>query len=179
MSKYDNIQSAKELVLEVQAHGLSTLQEDLCRAQDIFGNSSVEELVALANDIGRNNEKGEPDPKGSWSSSRRATQGTFYSIAFQIWNWEDATRFWNQHTNPEREEFVELRKQVRGLETQVKHYDEQLGQERELRQSEEVEAAKLKNKVEHLEIDVQVRNREITELKAKLYDLMVAQEGRA
>lgn len=179
MSKYDNIQSAKELVLEVQAHGLSTLQEDLCRAQDIFGNSSVEELVALANDIGRNNEKGEPDPKGSWSSSRRATQGTFYSIAFQMWNWEDATRFWNQHTNPEREEFVELRKQVRGLETQVKHYDEQLGQERELRQSEEVEAAKLKNKVEHLEIDVQVRNREITELKAKLYDLMVAQEGRA
>lgn len=179
MSKYDNIQSAKELVLEVQAHGLSTLQEDLCRAQDIFGNSSVEELVALANDIGRNNEKGEPDPKGSCSSSRRATQGTFYSIAFQIWNWEDATRFWNQHTNPEREEFVELRKQVRGLETQVKHYDEQLGQERELRQSEEVEAAKLKNKVEHLEIDVQVRNREITELKAKLYDLMVAQEGRA
>lgn len=179
MSKYDNIQSAKELVLEVQAHGLSTLQEDLCRAQDIFGNSSVEELVALANDIGRNNEKGEPDPKGSWSSSRGATQGTFYSIAFQIWNWEDATRFWNQHTNPEREEFVELRKQVRGLETQVKHYDEQLGQERELRQSEEVEAAKLKNKVEHLEIDVQVRNREITELKAKLYDLIVAQEGRA
>lgn len=179
MSKYDNIQSAKELVLEVQAHGLSTLQEDLCRAQDIFGNSSVEELVALANDIGRNNEKGEPDPKGGWSSSRRATQGTFYSIAFQIWNWEDATRFWNQHTNPEREEFVELRKQVRNLEAQVKHYDEQLGQERELRQSEEVEATKLKNKVEHLEMDVQVRNREITELKAKLYDLMIAQEGRA
>ena len=29
-------------------------------------------------------------------------------IAFSIWNWEDATRFWNQHTNPEHAELKEL-----------------------------------------------------------------------
>lgn len=55
MSKYDSIKTAAELVAEVQAHGLSLAQEDICRAQDIFGRSAVQDLVALANDIGRNN----------------------------------------------------------------------------------------------------------------------------
>ena len=77
MSKYDNIETAAELVVEVQFHGLSTAKEDICRAQDIFGSTSVEELTRLANDIGRDNDKGEPDPHGSWNSSRPATQGTF------------------------------------------------------------------------------------------------------
>lgn len=65
MSKYDSIKTAAELVAEVQAHGLSLAQEDICRAQDIFGRSAVQDLVALANDIGRNNENGDPDPKGT------------------------------------------------------------------------------------------------------------------
>ena len=73
MSKYDSIKTAAELVAEVRLHGLSLAQEDITRAQDIFGRSSIEELVALANDIGRNNDKGEPDPKGTWSSGRPAT----------------------------------------------------------------------------------------------------------
>lgn len=51
MSKYDDIKTAAELVAEVRAHGLSLDQEDICRAQDIFGNSPIEELVRLANDI--------------------------------------------------------------------------------------------------------------------------------
>ena len=80
-SKYDSITTAADLVKEVMAHGLSTVQDDLNRAADIFGRSSIEELVNLANDIGRNNENGEPDPKGSWSSGRKATQSTFYMIA--------------------------------------------------------------------------------------------------
>ena len=109
MSKYDSIETAADLVREVQNYGLSTAQDDICRAQDIFGHSSVDELVSLANDIGRNNDDGEPDPKGSWSSNRRATQGTFYSIIFAIWNWEDACRFWNLHTNPQTEQFEEVR----------------------------------------------------------------------
>ena len=75
-SKYDSITTAADLVKEVMAHGLSTVQDDLNRAADIFGRSSIEELVNLANDIGRNNENGEPDPKGSWSSGRKATQST-------------------------------------------------------------------------------------------------------
>ena len=105
MSKYDSIKTAAELVADVRANGLSTAQEDICRAQDIFGHTPIEELDRLANDIGRDNDKGEPDPHGSWSSSRPATQATFYRIAFSIWNWEDAVRFWNLHTNPEHMAF--------------------------------------------------------------------------
>ena len=70
MSKYDSIKTAAELVKEVRLNGLSLAQEDICRAQDIFGNAPIEELVALANDIGRNNRDGEPDPKGTVSSTR-------------------------------------------------------------------------------------------------------------
>ena len=40
-SKYDSINTAAELVAEVQANGLSLMQEDICRAQDIFGRSAV------------------------------------------------------------------------------------------------------------------------------------------
>lgn len=100
MSKYDSIKTAAELVREVKNHGLSTVQEDLNRAADIIGNTEIGELVRLANDIGRNNENGEPDPKGTWNSDRIATQNTFYSIISHIWHWEEVTRFWNQHTNP-------------------------------------------------------------------------------
>ena len=63
-SEYDNIKTAKDLITEVRIHGLSLAQEDICRAQDIFGHSTIEELVALANDNGRDNENGEPDPNG-------------------------------------------------------------------------------------------------------------------
>lgn len=106
-SEYDNIQSAKELVRHIQFHGLSTKQVDRNRAADIIGNSSVQELVELANDIGRNDADGNPDPNGSWSSSRRPTQGTFYHLLSLIWNWEDVCRFWDQHTNPSRKRLEE------------------------------------------------------------------------
>lgn len=35
-SIYDKVETAKDLIFEVAAHGLSTKQEDICRAQDIF-----------------------------------------------------------------------------------------------------------------------------------------------
>lgn len=108
-SRYDTIYTARALVREVMAHGLSTRQEDLVRIQDLFGNSTIDELVDLANDIGRNNADGEPDPEGSWSSIRRGTRDTFYMILFSVWNWEDAVRFYNQHTNPDRKTIEELK----------------------------------------------------------------------
>lgn len=100
MSKYDSIDTAADLIREVAVHGLSMDQDDRNRAADIFGRTSIDELARLANDIGRNNEKGEPDPKGTWSSSRKPTQETFYFIAFNIWHWSDAVNFFNEHTNP-------------------------------------------------------------------------------
>jgi len=49
ISKYDEISTAKELVKEVIANGLSTDILDRNRASDIFGHSTTEELADLAN----------------------------------------------------------------------------------------------------------------------------------
>lgn len=180
-SKYERLRTAEELIQEVRVHGLSTAQEDIVRAQDIFGRSSLDELVKLANDIGRVNEKGESDPNGSWCSGKPGTQNLFYSILFQIWNWEDATRFWNEHTNIATKEARvteatnrELKKQVAGLQAQLQAEREEVLKQKaavvEYQQSEE----KAQKRVDNLEVELQFSKAEIVELKAKLYDLMVA-----
>ena len=179
-SKYDNIKTAAELVSEVQLHGLSLAQEDICRAQDIFGHTPIEELARLANDIGRDNEKGEPDPKGSRSSGRRATQSTFYSILTNIWHWEEVTRFWNTHTNPEHEKLVEVRAIRDDLKAQLSNLGDQLEESRaQVKEEHEARLAETSARLDAgKEIDVpkselHSKDMEILELKAKLYDLLV------
>ena len=125
-SRYDKIQTARDLVMEVKFHGFSCKPEDICRAQDIFGHSTIEELDTLANDIGRNNENGEPDPKGTWSSTRTPTRDTFYSILFQIWNWEEATRFWNEHSNPEREQIAVIKIENQTQRAEIKDKEKRI-----------------------------------------------------
>lgn len=98
-SNYESIKTAKELCEYVSAHGLPTRQEDILRAQDIFGRSTVDELVALAGDNGRQNADGRPDPRGSWYSGKDGLSEVFYSILFHIWNWRDAVDFYNRHSN--------------------------------------------------------------------------------
>lgn len=173
-SKYDSITTAANLVNEVMAHGLSTVQDDLNRAADIFGRSSIEELVNLANDIGRNNENGEPDPKGSWSSGRKATQSTFYMIASAIWNWEDVTRFWNLHTNPERKELAELK----DLNARLGKENEKLAARRDELLEEVKQGADYTSKLIEQKMMAEARaeaaEAEIVKLKAKLYDMMMA-----
>ena len=155
MSKYDSIKTAAELVCEVKNHGLSTVQEDLNRAADIIGNTEIGDLVRLANDIGRNNENGEPDPKGTWSSDRIATQNTFYSIISHIWHWEEVTRFWNQHTNPEHEALVARRAELLEDAKRGAEYISSLSSE----------LAKTRARAEAAEA-------EVVQLKARLYDLL-------
>lgn len=172
MSKYDSIKTAADLVTEVQFHGLSTAQDDICRAQDILGNTSIEELARLANDIGRNNDDGEPDPKGSWSSNRKPTQGTFYSIIFAIWNWEDACRFWNEHTNPLKERHDKICAENRGLrderEQLVEHRDELLASEKEAGEK----VSELSAELMDAKLRAEKAEAEVIQLKARLYDLL-------
>lgn len=172
-SIYDNIKTARELVSFVKAHGMSTKMEDICRAQDIFGNSTIEELDDLANDIGRNNDDGEPDPKGTLSSGRMETRSTFYSILFHIWNWEDATRFWHQHSNPEYEELKVLREERRKLSEQVKQLtarrDELLADAK--RGTEYI--GELNSRLTDTEARAEAVEAEVVKLKARLFDLLI------
>ena len=172
-SKYDNIGTAAELVSEVQLHGLSLAQEDICRAQDIFGHTSIEELARLANDIGRDNEKGEPDPKGSRSSGRRATQSTFYSILSSIWHWEEVTRFWNLHTNPQTEE---LKKQQDAYDFIVKDNEKLKSENDSLREAQFnllAEREDLRTRTGDAQRRAEEAEAEVIRLKAKLYDLLI------
>lgn len=172
MSKYDSIRTATDLVTEVAIHGLSTEQEDINRAQDIFGRSTIEELTRLANDIGRNNNRGEPDPEGTWSSSRKATQETFYFIAFNIWNWRDATAFYNEHTNPATKEAKKIKKEKDRTEKELARTIETLKQTRETLEAETKRADQEERENGLLEERLAVANYTTIELKAKLYDYM-------
>ena len=175
-SIYDNIKTAQGVVDLVRLQGLSTATEDICRLQDIFGRTSIEELDRLANDIGRNNDKGEPDKNGSWSSNRPATRPVFYQILYHIWSWEDATNFYNKHSNPDYEELLELRAENKTLTGHVES----------LRNRREELLAEVKQSADMLCEEIQKRNEatkraeaaeeEIVRLKAKLYDLMTKEE---
>ena len=121
----------------------------------------------MANDIGRNNSNGEPDPDGSWSSGRKPTQDTFYMIAFNIWNWVDATRFFNQHTNPETKD-----RRVSGLLREM----EEVVAERDASQNQLDEANyradEYTHKINTQQAELHSQQAEIMRLKAKLFDLM-------
>ena len=172
-SKYDNIKTAKDLVSEVMMHGLSLNQEDICRAQDIFGHSTIEELVVLANDIGWNDENGNPDPKGTRSSGRRGTRSTFYQIAFNIWNWEDATRFWNQHSNPDKDT---LGAAVKEAKAELKRKNEAYESLRERAVNLDSNLSNYVQKEFEARTALKEAEAEIIRLKARLFDMMEAQK---
>ena len=175
-SIYDSINSPKELLEMVKFHGLGTEIEDICRAQDIFGRATLQELIALANDNGKMNINGETDPNGTWSSGRDGLQKTFYSVLFHIWNWEEATRFWNQHTNPE---YANLRKQAEAAKKtsealKIAEYSREILENNERAFRDDLKKAEDDNR--NLTEKVKAQEEEIMKLKARLYDLMVTEK---
>ncbi len=172
---YENM-TAAEIVSHVMAHGLSTAQEDICDVQDSFGHTAVEELERLANDIGRVNEDGEPDPNGAYSNGRRGTRGAFYMILFTIWNWEDATRFWNLVTNPDRDRLEKLTEDNKVLTRQLKAERDALAGARSSQEFWEKEAFKAQDIAAESRDKLRKAEREIFKLKAKLYDLIVKED---
>ncbi|MBE6557526.1 MAG: hypothetical protein E7661_00695 [Ruminococcaceae bacterium] len=178
-SIYDNIKTPKELVDMVRLRGLSTALEDICKAQDIFGRAPISSLVELANDNGRVDANGNPDPKGSWSKGREGTQKTFYMILFSIWNWEEATRFYNEHTNPEFEALRAKALKLTSVEATL------IGTVDDLQEAKKalVDAGAMfieqEKKASKLEKENAELADEIIRLKAKLYDMMekVSKEG--
>ena len=125
-----------------------------------------------------------PDPKGTWSSGRHETRSTFYFVLFKIWNWEDAVRFWNQHSSPEHEGVKELQAKLQAEMAEHTKTKEALKEQRIstdaehkfllIERGKRVEQAE---KISSLEAEVHDRDMTIMELKAKLYDLMTAGEN--
>jgi len=167
--RYDTIETAADLVKEVRINGLSTRPEDLNRAANIFGNSTIEELVALANDNGMNNAKGEPDPNGTWTSGRKGTQQTFYFIAFRIWHWEDATCFFNQHTNP-------ITKNAKKISDELTEANQEIDFFKKRIQDQKNTINNVSERIVNAEEALEEAQKEILVLKAKLYDMTAGKE---
>lgn len=165
---YDDIKTAKELIQDVMAHGLSTDVNDICRVQDIFGHSTIEELVELANDDNQAANK---------AGRNHSYQSTFYSIAFHIWNWEQATRFYNEHTNPA---IIHLKKMLEDYRQEASTATQRLAQmtkQKDLLKTDteqmHTQIIELEQRAGLAETKLALAEQTILELKAKLYDLMV------
>ena len=170
MSKYDSITTAKDLIIEVAMHGLSTIQEDINRAADIFGRTCIEELASLANDDGL-----ETKEDGSrWSTGKRGTQKTFYSIAFRIWHWEDATRFFNEHTNPATKDAKETAQELRKAKEEISSLTNSLNKLREQHNEQGEKYTDCGIRLHEMEQENRNLKHEIITLKSRLYDLMTA-----
>lgn len=184
-SQYDRIKTPRDLLAEVAMHGLSLNQLDICKAQDIFGRAAIIDLVALANDIGRINDRGEPDPNGSLSSGREGTRKYFYQVLFHIWNWEDATRFYNQHSNPDYKKIAEQEDRIEELiaeldeaRTEATEHKEDCLEWMKRCDAEKKAHAETVRELEFYQGGYEAAHLEITKLKAKLYDLMIAKEEK-
>ncbi len=172
MSIYDNIKTAKDLIFEVKAHGLSTNIEDMCRAQDIFGNSTVEELEALATDNGRRDADGNPDQFGTWSSGKEGTQKYFYQIIFTIWNWEESTKYYNEHSNKIYIDAMKADRENERLRAAIEKATQAETNSQEAIADYRQAIRDLHNEKEDYEKELEEKDAEIIKLKARLYDLM-------
>lgn len=173
-SIYDKIATAKDLIFEVAAHGLSTKQEDICRAQDIFGNSTIEELAALATNTGRLDDNGAPAQFGEWSTGSNGTQRYFYQIIFQIWNWADATKYYNEHSNPLYIEGREAVKECKALKAEIVHKDDTIAHLNSDVSEYRATIAQMRDEKVDYQKEIDEKDAEIIKLKVRLYDLMTA-----
>lgn len=151
-SIYDKYHTAKEIVDEVEFHGLSTKQEDICRVQDIFGTTPIASLIELAN--GMRSDK-------------------FYMILFHIWNWREATDFYNEYSN---QRYAELKCDSEGYNQCNQALNEQVAENERLAKSisdEQKQRIKAEEKAGLAQMKIKELEQQIIELKAKLYDILI------
>ena len=155
--KFESIRTIDELMNFIQAHGIPTDTESICKMQDIAGHSTIEELTEIAN--GDHHHR-------------------FYNMLFKVWNYEDAIRFYNQNSNPAYIEAgkaaAELKKTREKMREDAETIDGlmlRIGTLEEQEKKARVDISNIDEKAAALEFENMV-------LKAKLYDLMVKEDPK-
>ena len=173
ITKLDQVKTADELISLISWQGIPTDIDSICRMQDIIGHSTQEELIRLAQDNGT-----ETDGTHTWSTGRRGTQRETLSLLYAIWNWEDATRFYNNHVNPEYRKAKEEAKKARQEAEEAKAEAEKA---KKTAEEWEKAATKIKSnwRTDAAEAEAQkaradAAEAEILKLKAMLFDYMTA-----
>jgi hypothetical protein len=157
MSEYDNITTADDLVREVMQNGLSTTQEDLNRAADIIGQTSVGDLEALAKN------KAWKLQFDRFAETARA----LYAILHSIWGYDEFCRFYARHALGLFDEIAEANEKF-CAEKEVNR--ELLAQCNHAREAIQAETSR-KNEVL---AELEAAEAQVLRLKAKLYDQMTA-----
>ena len=161
ITKLEQVKTAAELISLISWQGIPTDTESICKMQDIIGHSTEGELIALAQDDGLERRDG-----STRSTGRRGTQKEMMLLLFTIWDWERATRFYNQHVNPEY-------RMMKDAEAQAAIWKER---------AEKQEAAAVYNmehwgeadeRADKAEKELKEAQAEIMRLKAMLFDNMV------
>ena len=158
-TQLSQIETAAELLTLVGWQGVSTKQEDISRMQDIIGHSTIEELDRLANDKG--------------------TQSGFYHLLSVIWRWDDLIEFWNKHTNPDHKEMEEVKVELKRHKEWLKQKTDRVVDLNSQLEEAATVAVNAQSENRKLQQALHDKDREIMELKAKLYDLMVKENGAA
>jgi len=165
MSKYDNITTAADLISEVRANGLSTATEDIVRAQDILGRSTVEEIDFLAQG-GEINDSGKP--------KKEYIQKVLFQIVFACLDRERAVALYNKHVTRYPAQLEEAQGKLRQEIQEHNRTKDYLDIESRMHKTAEDERVALKENYTKLLEAHQAAEAEILQLKAKLYDMMTA-----
>ena len=162
ITKLEQIEKMEDLITYISAFGRPTDQESICRMQDIVGHTALEDLIKFATDDGTKIEDG-----NKWSTGRRGTQAITMNLLFAIWNWEEATNFYNRYVN-------QIAIKNREDAAKVKNLTENLTKREDELEKTGIELAKMLTEQAKLKRDLEKAEAEILKLKAKLFDYMTA-----
>jgi hypothetical protein len=147
-TKIAEIENINELMDYTIAFGVPTDTDSIVKMQDIIGHSTIEQLDTIAN---------------SNNGSR------FYFLLFHVWSWEQATEFYNQHSN---KQYITMIDELKDLWADVKILNDRLNTDRKaLEETKRMfdktdeEAFRQKERADKLEA-------EVLKLKAMLFNYM-------
>lgn len=159
MKKFEEITTAAELLTYVKYHGRPTDIDSICRMQDIIGHTAVEDLVKIT----------------------RENTAHMMPLLFDVWHWEEATRFYNKHVNKEtreaRKAFKETAADCITWKEAAETYKNEVEKQREaaehnlkIWEEADAEADKQRRRADAAEA-------EVMKLKAMLFDYMMKAEA--
>lgn len=152
-NRLKEIKSTAQLITYIRCHGTPTDLESICTMQDIVGHEAIETLENIA----------------------QTHSGTFYTLLYKIWNWQDATEFYNRVSN---QVYISTMAKAKENAAEVKRLKEKTTAQAEQIYKTESDLTTTADRVNELTTELkeakekaEAYEQEIIRLKAKLYDL--------
>lgn len=155
LKKFEDLTTAADLLTYIKAHGRPTDIKSICRMQDIIGHTAVNHLI----DITQEN------------------TSHMMPLLLDIWNWEDATNFYNKHINVE---YRDTRKALKDITADCISWKERAEDLEKVSQSHMADWCKAEAEKKDLQAEAEEQKKradaaeaEVMKLKAMLFDYMM------